>query len=188
MGVFGLLLGIDDYKCPTVANLSGAGADVEAVLELFCDTLHAPKDNFTVLINQLATRKAIIDALISLRDDDRIKLGDAIIIYLAGHGGMIPAPPGWEAGGKGANIKVIIPHDYCVTSGEEVRAIPDRTIGALLECIAEEKGNNIVRISIHDWLLFVHFFCLFRPSFLTAATLVRAPERKLMADVSASRW
>lgn len=146
--VFGFLIGIDVYKSSRIPRLSGAVADVQEVLKFFCDTLHVPQDNFTVLRNNLATRKAIIDTLIHLKDDVRIRHGDAIFIYFSGHGSEIPAPLGWEAGGRGVNIQVIIPHDYCVTGSEEVQAIPDRTIGALLECIAEKKGNNIVRVLI----------------------------------------
>lgn len=114
--------------------------------KFFIDTLHIPQNNFTVLCNKLATRSAIIDAFRHLKDVIRIVHGDAIVIYFAGHGGEIHARLGWEAGGRGANIQVIVPHDYSATSDKKVPAILDRTIGALIEDIAQTKGNNIVRI------------------------------------------
>lgn len=141
--IFGLLIGIDDYQSSQIPPLAGAVADTEAFLAFF-DTLNVPSKNLQVLHNASATRKAIIDALNRLKDDERIRPNDAIFIFFAGHGSELPPPPGWEAGGPGSMIQVIIPHDYCEIPGHEVQAIPDRTIGALLEGIAETKGNNIV--------------------------------------------
>lgn len=154
--IFALLIGIDDYKSPTIPSLSGAVADANAFLKYLCGTLDIPRDNITVLLDKSATRKAILDAFNHLKDDARIQHGDAIFIYFAGHGSEILAPVGWEAGGTSCRIQVIIPQDYCDTNGQEVQAIPDRTIGALVECIAENKGNNIVRAQrCHDSLGFI---------------------------------
>ena len=146
--IFGLLIGIDNYKSSHIPPLSGAVADTQAFWEFFRENLNVPSKNLQILHNASATRRAIIDALNRLKDDERIHPNDAIFIFFAGHGTELPPPPGWEAGGPGSMIQAIIPHDYCETPGSEVPAIPDRTIGALLEGIAEAKGNNIVSNSI----------------------------------------
>ena len=65
------------------------------------------------------------------------------MIYYAGHGTEASAPPAWETGGS--KIQMILPQNYSAESGSEVHGIPDRTIGTLLEDLAQEKGDNIVR-------------------------------------------
>ena len=102
-----------------------------------------------VLENKSATRVAILKKLRSLANDPRIQRGDPIIIFYAGHGSEAAAPPGWEAGGSKANIQLILPYDvYCQSRGKMVDPIPDRTLGALLAAISQNKGNNIV--SFHE--------------------------------------
>lgn len=96
-----------------------------------------------MLINKAASRDAILEAIRSFKDDARINFGDPIFIFYAGHGSQIEAPPGWETGGR-HRIQALVPYDCCSTRGLEVLCIPDRTIGALLEDIADRKGNNIV--------------------------------------------
>ena len=49
---------------------------------------------------------------------------------------------GWEAGGS--KVQMILPQNYSAEEGSEVYGIPDRTIGALLNDLAKEKGDNIV--------------------------------------------
>lgn len=148
--MFALLIGIDHYESSGIPRLSGAVADTEDVLQ-FLYTLSVPLENIQVLRDCSASRQSIIDSFRNLRDNPRIKPGDAIVIYFAGHGDEILAPPGWEVGETSGMIQVLIPHDYCQTSGKEiVPAIPDRTVGALLEDIAEKKGNNIVR-TMNSW-------------------------------------
>jgi hypothetical protein len=98
-----------------------------------------------ILENESATRAAILENLRSLANDPRIQRGDPIIIFYAGHGSEVAAPPGWEAGGRNANIQVIMPYDvYFRSGGKVVDPIPDRTLGALLAAISQNKGNNIV--------------------------------------------
>jgi hypothetical protein len=92
------------------------------------------------LLNKGATRTAIIKAFLSLRDDERIEEGDPILIYYAGHGAEIPSSEG-EVG----KLHVLLSYDYCEGGENYIPAIPDRTIGALIAQIAEEKGDNIVR-------------------------------------------
>ena len=102
-----------------------------------------PESQIRLLRNAEATRGAIIQELKNLVADQRIHRGDPILIFYAGHGGEVEAPVGWESGdGK---IQMLIPHDFRTTvDGQEIKGIPDRTIGALLSRVAEKWGDNIV--------------------------------------------
>ena len=80
--------------------------------------------------------------------NNKIKEGDPILIYYAGHGGSANTPegwPGWEVGSTG-KIELLIPYDYSLPEGRIPKhGIPDRTLGALLSDLASKKGDNIVR-------------------------------------------
>jgi len=82
-----------------------------------------------------------------VRDDPRIKIGDGIIIYYAGHGGETDSPPGWEA--EGGKTQYILPHDIKTKDENDIviQGIPDRTLASLINQIAKAKGDNIVSAS-----------------------------------------
>jgi hypothetical protein len=120
-------------------------ADARAFEDYLQRRLQVPPDRITVLDNKLATRAAFISALRRLATDPRIQPGDPILIFYAGHGSQATAPKGWEAGGPNANIQLILPYDvFCKSGRKLVAPIPDRTLGALLDKIAQEKSDNIV--------------------------------------------
>jgi len=120
-------------------------ADARAVAAYLQDTLSVPPDQIMILENIDATQEAILAELGRLEIDPRIQPGDPILIYYAGHGSAIAAPGGWEAGGPNSNIQLTLPYDvYCKSGDKVIAPIPDRTLGALLEAISQEKGNNIV--------------------------------------------
>lgn len=107
------------------------------------NSLNVPDDHIRNLRDSRATRSAIIQGFDDLLNDTRIKEGDPIFIYYAGHGGEAMAPPGWEA--EGHKIQLIIPHDtHMESKGKIVAGIPDRTIAALLNKLSKIKGDNIV--------------------------------------------
>jgi hypothetical protein len=141
--LFALLIGINEYTSPDVDDLCGAIADAEAFKSYLGDHLGTSTSQIATLYNKQATRQAIIKQLYALRDDSRIQNGDAIVIFYAGHGGEAAAPSSWETGDE--DIQLLIPHDYEEDDKRRVDGIPDRTIGSLLEQIAEVKGDNIVR-------------------------------------------
>ncbi|KAG8775998.1 hypothetical protein FRC16_004655, partial [Serendipita sp. 398] len=104
--------------------------------------LGIPSSHIRTLCNEEATRAAIIQQLRDLSTDDRIQLGDPIVIFYAGHGTTSPSPPGWEAGGP--EIQMVVPYDCLETVNDNlVYPIPDRTFGALLEKMAKNKGDNL---------------------------------------------
>ena len=170
---FALIIGVNDY--PHAPKLLGAAADAEAVHEYLCDNLGVPKENITILLDTEATKRRIIDELRGLQGNAKIKYGDPIMVYFAGHGTEAHPPSEWQSqGSNGSNkIQFILPYDYFsekVLVVEESRngsssqpeskthevlrnVIPDRAFGALLSDIAHEKGDNIVRYCSYQDLL-----------------------------------
>ncbi|KDR74065.1 hypothetical protein GALMADRAFT_250798 [Galerina marginata CBS 339.88] len=141
--LFALLIGINDYKAAEIDSLRGAVADALAFKDYLMSHLQVPRSQITALLKEKASRSAIIRAFQRLQDDPRIKDGDPIFIFYAGHGSELLSPRPWHTGGAGSKFQVIVPQDYCTRPGREVHVIPDRTIGALLKAIADKKGNNI---------------------------------------------
>jgi hypothetical protein len=107
------------------------------------DSLKVEKSRITNLRDAQATRDQIISELKALTTNPYIRTGDPILIYYAGHGGETTPPAGWEAGGADSKTQMLIPQNY---DGQTVQGIPDRTMSVLLERLAREKGDNIVRM------------------------------------------
>ncbi|KAG9121488.1 hypothetical protein FRC07_002546, partial [Ceratobasidium sp. 392] len=141
---FALIVGINDY--PEIKPLKGAVPDAQAVAEYLREYLDIPDDHIAEIYNEKATRAGIIQAFRNLCDDERIEKDDAILIFYAGHGGEVEAPEGWETDGQ--KIQGLIPYDVRTLdiTGRIVEIIPDRTVGSLLEDLAEAKGDNITVI------------------------------------------
>lgn len=124
-------------------DLRGAVNDANAFAKFLEEKLQVPKAHIQNLRDEQATRENIIKAFLDLRDNRDIQPQDPIVIYYAGHGSEINAPPGWESGGR--QIQCLVPHDASDKTG--INAIPDVTVAALLNMLADAKGNNIVRLS-----------------------------------------
>ncbi|CAE6447573.1 unnamed protein product [Rhizoctonia solani] len=143
--IHALVIGIDDYDYHD--PLVGAVRDADAFEEFLKTNLHVPKENIVNIREKEATRVNIISGFRKLQDDHRIQWGHPIVIFYAGHGGTLPAPTGWESGGR--KIQSLIPVD-CHRASTKVKQpitpIPDRTIAALLSDLCDAKGNNITVI------------------------------------------
>ncbi|CAE6387305.1 unnamed protein product [Rhizoctonia solani] len=139
-----LVIGINNY--PTLDPLAGAIADADSVSSFLTGELGVPSEHIINLRNEGASRAAIIQGLRKLRDDPRITHGDPILVYYAGHGGSKREARSGHTGGNMKEVQVIFPHDYgvCKTgTNQPINCIPDYTIAALLDELAEAKGNNI---------------------------------------------
>jgi Caspase domain len=144
--LFALIIGIDEYKCDNFGRLEFAVADAQAIKTYLETSLGVPTSQIKTLFNKEATRDAIIESLRDLATNNSINRGDPILIYYAGHGSTSEAPDGWESGGS--DIQILVSHDtLCDSDNNRVFGIPDRTIGVLLEEIAQKKDDNIVWIS-----------------------------------------
>jgi hypothetical protein len=92
-GKHALLIGIDTY--PHARQLKGAVNDVAAMRRALIDDLGVPAANVCVLINEQATRQAVIDALAGIQR--RTRPGDAVFIYYSGHGWLVKDENGDES-------------------------------------------------------------------------------------------
>ena len=100
---------------------------------------------YPLLTNENAKRADIIKAFLEIQTDKRIKTNNPILIFFAGHGDETDAPTGWPSGDVSNQIQMIIPQDYSTNPARQVHGIPDHTLAALLNAIANEYGDNIVR-------------------------------------------
>lgn len=107
-----------------------------------------PRTQIVVLLNNAATREAIISNLEEhLIQNETISHDTPIVLFFAGHGSRSKAPTKWQSN-DGA-IEAICPYDMTTASHPDVKVIhviPDRTINTLLHALAaKRKNNNIVR-------------------------------------------
>ena len=147
--LFAIIIGINEYASPSICDLKGAVPDALAVQKYLEGDLGVPRSQICVLCDAEATRAAIIQAINNLVVDHRIHRGDPIFIYYAGYGSEVDAPRDWAA--DGTKIQMLVPHDLRTNvDSRGTCGIPDRTINALLSRVAENRGDNIVRLSILD--------------------------------------
>ncbi|KAJ1303010.1 hypothetical protein OPQ81_011211 [Rhizoctonia solani] len=136
-----LIIGINKYK--DNVHLAAAVPDAVAFKEYLANELLVPENQIKILLDEEATRSAIIAAFQELaKQDNGIERGDPIVIYYAGHGSEINPPP--DRAENGSLVQCIIPQD--TSKADQVVPIPDFTIGTLVHRIAREKGNNITLI------------------------------------------
>ncbi|PVF99196.1 hypothetical protein CPB86DRAFT_783999 [Serendipita vermifera] len=141
--LFALLIGINDYKSNEWPDLLGGIQDAMAMQDYLVNYMRIPPSRIRALHGEQATRSAIIHELRSLKNNPGINHGDPILIFFAGHGDATDAPPGWET--EDNEIQLLVPFDGDVRGedGQMTFSIPDRTLGALIQDIAKEKGDNI---------------------------------------------
>lgn len=120
-------------------SLRGAVPDAFAFKDYLETDLAIPTENIQTLINRSATRFAITEALVRLRDDGRIVKGDPILIFYAGYGGKAQSSES-----PSTMERCIVPYDYSERRGHEIAAIGHRAITAMVSQIVETKGDNIV--------------------------------------------
>lgn len=99
-----LCVGIDDYAD---SPLSGCVADAR----MWADTLQRLGfEEPSLLLDQQATRAAILDALAGLLSSSRA--GDVVVFQFSGHGTQVPDAQGDEAGGETPEMdEALCPHD-----------------------------------------------------------------------------
>lgn len=135
--LWALLIGIDEYL--HTKNLAGCVNDVEAIQIYLMNQLSVPENHIRVLTNKVATRANILQTFQEfLIDNPDIQPGNQIFFHYSGHGSQMPNPK--EPDGQN---ETLVPHDSRV---DGVFDIPDKTLAALLDKLAERKGNNITVI------------------------------------------
>ncbi|KAF9501940.1 hypothetical protein BDN71DRAFT_1438686 [Pleurotus eryngii] len=150
--LFALIVGIDAYKSGSIWNLESCAQDAKKVQAWLTHDLCVPKDQICMLLDHKATKAAIEDRFMShLVRNPAIERGDAILIYFAGHGSVIPAPKNWFEGESRASltdtVEVLCPHDHHTKTFTGRNAgISDRSMQALLTELCKAKGDNVTLI------------------------------------------
>ena len=88
-----LLIGVDSY--PHVRPLRGAVNDVEAIRRVLTTDLQVPARSIRLLVNEQATKQAVLEAFADLAQ--RSRPGDAVFIYYSGHGWLVADQDGDES-------------------------------------------------------------------------------------------
>lgn len=149
--LFALIIGIDTYQSGGIWNLHACVEDATRMKRYLSDGLHVPLDQIRILLDRQATKEAIEDSFMEhLTNNPAIDRGDAIVIYFAGHGSIIPAPSGWFQGSPpiSSEVQVLCPYDHDTKQhGERVSGISDRSIHALIRELSQTKGDNITFIA-----------------------------------------
>ncbi len=106
---FAVLIGIGDYKSPSIPDLSFATSDARSIYDLLTDPNRGgfPKENVKLILDRDATRLNIVDAI---GDWLFRKAGpdDEVFVYYAGHGAVEKDRTGTEADGL---AKYLVPAD-----------------------------------------------------------------------------
>ncbi|KAF8874258.1 hypothetical protein CPB84DRAFT_1690271, partial [Gymnopilus junonius] len=145
--IFVLIIGIDRYESEYIPSLTGAVADARALKTYLVDHLGASEDRIAILENKAATRAGIIRGFEHLSSDPRLQIGDPILVFYAGYGSQAVTSSGCSPAASVKNIQVILPYDVlCKVNGKVVEPIPNCTLRAFLDDLAQEKGNNITFI------------------------------------------
>lgn len=135
-----LIIGIDDYQYAGLRKLHGCVADADEIAKYLNRKLGVRNDHSHVknLRNSEATRANIVQSIRDFAIDGRIKRGDPILIYYAGHGGEADAPLGWPTGGSSSRIQMLLPYNFSpnTTSDPAKQGIHDMTLGILLKELA----------------------------------------------------
>ncbi|TFK68695.1 hypothetical protein BDN72DRAFT_659573 [Pluteus cervinus] len=147
--LFALVVAIDSYKSGNIWNLHSCVDDAHKIRDWLELDLHVPKSHICVLLDHEATKRSIEDNFTQhLTNNASIAPGDAILIYFAGHGSSIPAPPGWFRGDSSEQqVEVICTYDHDMKCpGGRIAGISDRSLGAMLQELAAMKGDNITLV------------------------------------------
>ena len=90
-----LVIGIDRYR--HVSPLAHAGSDAEGVGQVLRRRLGFPDANITLLLDEGATREAILSAYMKYAGSPEVAPDDRILVFFAGHGHTVSGRRG-EAG------------------------------------------------------------------------------------------
>lgn len=99
-----LVIGINKYE--TASPLSYAVSDAVSIRDLLVSDFGFPDSEVTLLVDEDATRQAVLKAFLRFANDD-IGLDDRLVVFFAGHGHT-------RTGSRG-EIGYLVPHDADMT-------------------------------------------------------------------------
>lgn len=129
-----LLVGIDHYASPDVPTLAGAVHDVGLMESVLETRFEVPPENIVVLLNEQATRAAIISA-VETQLIAAAQPGDIVIFHYAGHGSQMQDNSGDELDGWD---ETIVPYDSRTGT---VFDISDDELNGLLREVSRKTPN-----------------------------------------------
>jgi uncharacterized caspase-like protein len=100
-----VVIGIDQYRDPTISSLRYASADAEAIFRFLTTRGGVKPANARLLLNQQATQRAIREVLGGFLRQKATR-DDEVIIYYAGHGTTEP-----DQSAEGGIAKYLVPWD-----------------------------------------------------------------------------
>ncbi|KZT72841.1 hypothetical protein DAEQUDRAFT_548798 [Daedalea quercina L-15889] len=143
--VFALVVGIDNYKAPEFPTLRGCRNDVADVVEFLRHTLCVPSPHVHSLMDEEATRSAVIASFDRhLIQNSHITNKSIAVFYFAGHGSFAQVSPSWACFNN--TVETICPHDESTLKreGVSVLGIPQPTLHSLLSTLEEKRGCDIL--------------------------------------------
>ncbi|KAJ7028677.1 hypothetical protein C8F04DRAFT_963695, partial [Mycena alexandri] len=143
--VFALIVAVDKYASGAVWNLESCVDDAQQIQRWLRKDLKVPKHQICTLLDKHATKENIEKSFLRhLVHNEKIRSGDAILVYFAGHGSTVPAPNGWfHKGSVAGTAEVLCSYDF---GQRGVVGISDRSLQAMLEELSKAKGDNIAVI------------------------------------------
>ncbi len=154
--IVALLVGIDRYASDDVTNLSGCVNDVTAMRQLLIDLYGVDPGSILTLVDEAATRDAILEAFRShlivsaaaIAADDigaSQALPPAYLFHYSGHGSQAIDPTHTEPDGMD---ETVVPHDSRLPDQFDIK---DWEIGALLDELARYSDNvTVILDSCHS--------------------------------------
>ncbi|MFA9445331.1 caspase domain-containing protein [Egicoccus sp. AB-alg6-2] len=144
--LFALLVGVDRYSHPDVPGLAGCANDVRAMRQVLVDTFDVPGDHVVELVDEEATRSAIVEAFathLRARGEAWQRVGGgteppAFLFYFSGHGSRARDVTGREPDGY---HETIVPHD---ARHPDVYDIRDLELAAWLEDLPGENTTVVL--------------------------------------------
>lgn len=107
-----LSIGINEYACSKIPNLSECVNDTKRLKEVLQKTLNIPEEQYRLLHNKEATREGVINAFRS--HFSNLKDGDTAVLHFSGHGSQEPASKAFVDAGLEApdgTIEVLVCQD-----------------------------------------------------------------------------
>lgn len=141
-GLRALFVGIGTYENADAAGLRelrGPGNDVSAVKTVVSDRFGLKEPNTTVLLNEQATRTALLDAIKKVLVDDA-KSGEVALFYFSGHGSRVFDASSDEPSKFDSTI---LPYDARAQTGQALD-ITDDELGAIVSASLAKGVKPIV--------------------------------------------
>jgi hypothetical protein len=138
-----LLIGINEYRSPTLLDLRGCVNDVLLMRTVLTNQFGFEPEQVTVLADAQATRQGIIDAFRALTA--KARAGDVVVVHYSGHGSRMKDASGDESDGLD---ETIVPHD---SREGDVFDISDDELNGLLRELSRKTSNvTVVLDSCHS--------------------------------------